>query len=113
MRDSEVLARCQKKTETVCFVSGRRFKIADLGIGHTEIPVMQEMLHPDVSAGMSETEKQAAYAKILPKEKAALERERERFIMMDEAAAAERESALAAERAREAAALSPSPGVLQ
>lgn len=115
MRDSEVVARCQKKTETVCFVSGRRFKIADLGIGYTEIPYMQEMLHPDVSAGMSEEERQAAYAKIFPKEKAALEREREKFIAFDAAAERERESALAAERARaareaaEQAALSPPP----
>lgn len=114
MRASEVSARCQNKTETVCFVSGRRFKIADCGIpGFTAIPHVQYLLHPEVSAGMSETERQAAYESILPKERAALAAERERLIEADAAAAAERESALAAERVRAGAASSPSPGVIQ
>lgn len=110
MRDSEVLARCQKKTEAVCPASGRRFKIADLGVGVFEVPHMQHVWHPAAWSAMSEEEKQAAVKAVLPKEKELFERERERFIAMDAAAVRERESAerAAAERAAaEQAALSP------
>lgn len=103
MRDFEVIARCQKKTAAVCYVSGRRFKIVDLDAGLSEVPFFWELLHPDMYAIMPEEERQAAYAKVQPRELAAFDRERERLISLDEAAARERESAAAAERAREAA----------
>lgn len=104
MHKAEVLRRCAKKTETVCFVSGRRFRIADLGLGVTEIPHMQHLLHPAVSAAMTEEERQAAYDKILPKERELLKAERDRFIAMDEA-----ESRAAAERAAAELAALPAP----